>query len=90
MLSMTLATLGWGCWWLDLLLMRTVPDLVPSLAVVGTLASAFAVAGLVAAVLTLRGRNSVWFALAMIPLFANASLLSVPWLIDPGQLAESR
>ena len=82
MLSMTLASLGWGCWWLDLLLMRTVPDVVPSVAVVSTLASLLALAGLLAAIVTLRGRNQLWLGMAMIPLFANASLLTMPWLVD--------
>ena len=86
MLSMSLATLGWGCWWLDLLLARTVPDLVPDVAVVATLASLFAVGGLLAAVLSLRGRNRMWLAMAMVPFFANASLLSMPFLVDPLRL----
>jgi hypothetical protein len=85
MLSMSLATLGWGCWWLDLLLMRTVPDLVPNVAVVSTLASLLALAGLGAALITLRGRNRVWLSLSLVPLFANLSLLSVPWLVDPAR-----
>ena len=83
---MTLASLGWGCWWLDLLLARTVPDLVPSVAVVSTAASILAVVGLAMALVTLRGRNRVWLGMGMIPIFANASLLSMPWLIDSARL----
>lgn len=82
MLSMSLATLGWSCWWLDLLLARTVPDFVPNYALVSTVASAFAIGGLVLALLTLRGRNRLWLGLALVPLFANASLLSMPWLMQ--------
>ena len=86
MLSMSLATLGWGCWWLDLLLARTVPDLVPNVAVVSSLASVFGVGGLLAALVTLRGRNRMWLAMAMVPFFANVSLLTMPLLVDPARL----
>lgn len=81
MLSMSLGTLGWACWWLDLLLARTVPDLVPNFALVSTIASTFAVGGLICAVLSLRGQNRLWLGMALLPLFANASLLSMPWLM---------
>lgn len=84
MLAMTLASLGWGCWWLELLLWRLWPELAPSPTLVGTFAGLFALAGLVASVLTLRGRNKVWLALAAVPLFANLSLLAVPFLLPPG------
>jgi hypothetical protein len=86
MWSMTCATLGWACWWGDLVLARTVPDLVPDVALVSTVGSLFAAVGLVAAVLTLRGRNRVWMGLSLIPLFANGSLLSMPFLVQPGML----
>jgi hypothetical protein len=83
MLAMTLASLGWGCWWLELLLWRLWPALAPSPAVVGTAAGIFALAGLVASVLALRGRNRLWLAMAAVPLFANLSLLCVPFLLPP-------
>ncbi|QDU66318.1 hypothetical protein Pla86_13860 [Planctomycetes bacterium Pla86] len=82
MLSMSLATLGWACWWLDLLLARTVPDFVPNYALVSSVASFFAVAGLVLAFLSIRGRSRLWLGMAAVPLFANASLLSMPWLMQ--------
>ena len=82
MLSMSLATLGWACWWLDLVLARTVPDFVPNYALVSSVASAFALAGLVFAVVSVRGRNRLWLGMALVPLFANASLLSMPWLMQ--------
>lgn len=78
---MGLASAGWGCWWLELVAWRFFPAFAPSLAVVGWLAGAFAVAGVVAALLALRGRNVVWLAIAMVPLAANVSLLAVPFLL---------
>lgn len=85
---MTLASAAWGCWWLDLVLARFVPDVVPSFALVSTVASLLAGAGLLVAVVTLRGRNGLWLAIAAIPLLANASLLMVPYLIDPEGLRQ--
>ena len=82
MLSMTLASAAWGCWWLDLVLTRFVPDVVPSFALVSTVASLLAGAGFLVALITLRGRNGLWLAIAAIPLMANLSLLLVPYLID--------
>jgi hypothetical protein len=83
MLAMALASMGWGCWWLELLAWRFFPAYAPSLAVVGVASSLFAFAGLVAAVLALRGRNVVWLAITAVPLLANLSLLAVPFLIPP-------
>lgn len=84
MLSMCLASLAWGCYWLDVVLMRFLPDLVPSFALVSTLASAFALAGTLVALFTLRG-NPLWILLAGVPLLANLSLLIWPWLMaQPG------
>jgi hypothetical protein len=78
-LSMILATLGWGTWWCVLFLHRfaprvEVPLLLPSIA-----STLLAATGLVIAVLTLRARRA-WILFALAPLFANASLLLVPWL----------
>jgi len=84
MLAMGLASVGWGFWWLELALWRFVPQHAPSLTVVGTAAGIFAVAGTIAAVLTLRGRNRVWIAIACVPLFANLALLFVPFLLPEG------
>ncbi len=83
MMSMSLASLAWGCWWLDLVLMRFVPDVVPSFALMATLASLIAVVGVGVGLFSLRGRNAVWLGIAMIPILANASLLALPYLIDP-------
>ena len=81
---MALASLGWGCWWLDLVLARFVPDVVPHFALVATLASLFAVLGLGAGLLALRGRNRAWLALALWPVLANLALLAVPFLLPKG------
>ena len=86
---MSLASAAWGCWWLDLVLIRFVPDLVPKIGVVSTVASLLAGAGLAVALFTLRGTSRLWLALSLIPLLANLSLLFLPLLIDEAQLREA-
>jgi len=81
MLSMTLASLGWGCWWTVLFLRRFVPALDPGNVVPGTLATAFAVVGFLLAIVTVRARRS-WLLLTLVPLGANGSLLVMPWLAE--------
>lgn len=83
---MSLASAAWGCWWLDLVLIRFVPDLVPKIGVVATVAGILAAAGLAVAIFTLRGSSRLWLALSLIPLLANVSLLALPWLIDEAGL----
>jgi hypothetical protein len=78
MLSMTLASLGWGTWWVVLLLRRMF-DLTPGLTVPSFVSSVFAVAGLAVAVWCLRARRS-WLLFVMIPFLANLALLFMPWL----------
>lgn len=77
---MCLASLAWGCYWLDQVLMRFMPDLVPSFALVSSLASLFALGGTLVALFSFRG-NALWLALALVPLLANLSLLIWPWLM---------
>jgi hypothetical protein len=89
MTSMTLASAAWGCWWLDLVALRFLPDVVPSFAVVSTVASLLAAGGLATAVWAVRGSSRVWLALALIPVLANASLLAVPFLIDEAGLRQA-
>jgi len=79
MYAMTLATLGWGCWWLALALKKLAPEIAPSFATTATAASVFAVAGLALALLSVRARRS-WLLFTAVALFANASLLFLPWL----------
>jgi hypothetical protein len=77
MLAMTLATLGWGTWWVALFLHHVGVEIV--LDVPSVVSVVFALAGLGVALLTLRARRS-WIVFTLVPLFANASLLLVPWL----------
>lgn len=79
MYAMTLATIGWGCWWVALALKKLAPSLAPSFNQVATTASVFAIAGLALALLTVRAKRS-WLLFAAVALFANASLLFLPWL----------
>ena len=77
---MVFATAGWSVWWLAVLGMRLVPTWKPSFDVVSWVASGFAVVGLALAVFTVRGRRG-WVVLAMVPIFANGSLLALPSLL---------
>lgn len=78
MLSMTCASLGWGTWWI-LLLVKKLSGHAPGLLLPSVLSILFAALGLGVALLTLRARRS-WLLFALIPLLANASLLAMPWL----------
>lgn len=79
MLSMTFASLGWGVWWVMLVLRRFAPELSISLAVPDAVSTGCALVGFLIAVLTLRARRS-WLMFVAIPLLANASLFFMPWL----------
>ena len=76
---MTLASLGWGTWWVVLIMRKLAPGLTLGIVVPGAISTAFALLGLGVAVLTLRARRS-WILFVTVPLFANLSLLVVPWL----------
>lgn len=78
---MSCATFAWGCWWTDLVMARFVPDVLPSIALVASIASVFAGVGLLTGLLCLRGRSRLWLAIATIPILANASLLATPLLL---------
>lgn len=78
MLSMTLASLGWGTWWI-LLFVKKLAGVSPGLLVPSVFSTVFAIMGLGIALLTLRARRS-WLLFSLIPLLANASLLAMPWL----------
>jgi hypothetical protein len=75
---MILATLGWGTWWCVLLVHKLAPGRELPLAVPAAISTTAAVLGLGIALLTLRARRA-WILFALVPLFANASLLLVPW-----------
>lgn len=78
MLAMTFASLGWGVWWV-LLLLRRLFDLTPGLTAPSVLSTAFALCGLALTFWCLRARRS-WLLFVSIPLLANGALLFMPWL----------
>ena len=78
-LAMMLATLGWGTWWCVLFVRHFAPGREIPFFVPATISTAAALLGLGIAVLTLRARRA-WILFALVPLFANGSLLFVPWL----------
>ena len=77
---MILATLGWGTWWCVLFVHHFAPERTIPLALPAALSTALALLGLLVAILTLRARRA-WVLFALAPLFANGSLLFVPWLV---------
>lgn len=81
MLSMILATCGWGVWWLALVSFKLIEGWRYDSSVPSIVAGAFAVPGLVLALLSLRGRRA-WLLLALVPVFSNASLLVFPTVLD--------
>ena len=85
MQSMTLAALGWGVWWVGLFLARFWPEISPSFlsgrALITALSVLCALPGLVLALLTVRARRS-WLPFSLVAIFANLSLLLLPWLLD--------
>jgi len=78
---MTLASLGWGTWWVLLFAKKLFGVRPESLFVPGLVSTVFAVTGLVFALSCVRARRS-WLLLVTIPILANASLLFLPWLAD--------
>ena len=77
--SMVLATAGWSVWWATLVLARWWPGSAPSPLVAAWIGFAFAAVGFFLAVFTVRARL-VWVVLAGVPLFANGSLMLLPWV----------
>ena len=81
MLSMSLASLGWGTWWVLLFVRKLFGVRPASLEIPGLVSTTFAILGLLVAFWCLRARRS-WLLFVMIPVLANGSLLFVPWLAD--------
>ena len=81
MLSMSLATLGWGAWWTKLFLMRFAPSIAPSLATTNAVACVFAGAGFLVALWAVRAKLA-WLLVTAVPLFANGSLLCMPMVVE--------
>lgn len=80
MLSMTLASLGWGVWWFALVLRELAPRFAPSLATIFGVSCSFAALGFLCGLVTLRARLA-WALITCVPLFANASLLVLPLVV---------
>ena len=80
MLSMCLASLGWGAWWIAILLLRFAPEHAPALRTTALVGGAFALPGLLVAVWTIRAK-AAWILITLVPLLANLSLLALPVLI---------
>lgn len=83
MLSMTLASLGWGCWWAALFLAKFTA-VHPDTRSVAITAALFAVPGILVALYTVRAQRA-WLYFVAIPLLANAGLLLLP-LVVPSDL----
>lgn len=77
---MTLASLGWGSWWVALFVHHFFPGIVDGFGLTSVVSTSFALFGLGISVLTLRGQRS-WLLFVLIPIFANASLLFLPWMV---------
>ena len=77
---MTLATLGWGVWWVSVLLHKFVPGLSPGLGATYVVTCALAGVGFCLACFTVRARL-IWVLLAGVPMFANGTLLLLPVLL---------
>lgn len=80
MYSMTLASVGWGCWWVAFFL-RRIAGVELSVALVGSIADVFAIVGLVLAFLTIRSKRT-WLLFAFVAMMANGALLFVPWMLE--------
>ena len=85
MFSMSMATLGWGIWWITLVLAHFVPDLRPELRITEWGAGACGVIGLLAAFWAFRAKLA-WILIMSIAVFANGSLLLMPWIVDAWRL----
>ncbi len=81
MVSMTLASLGWGTWWVLLFTKKLFGVRPESLFVPSLISTVFAVTGLVYALWCIRAQRS-WLVFVMIPILANLSLLFLPWFAD--------
>lgn len=77
MLSMTFASFGWAAWWLLAFLKHFAPDHAPSSTTVQWVGVGFAAPGFLIGLWTIRARLS-WIVVTLVPLLANASLLSMP------------
>lgn len=82
---MSMASLGWAVWWVTLVLARFAPNARPDLRVTEWAAGVFAVIGFAAALWAFRAKLA-WLLIMAIALFANGSLLVMPWIVDAWKL----
>jgi hypothetical protein len=85
MFSMSMASLGWAVWWTTLVIARFVPDATPDLRITEWAAGACAVLGFLAALWAFRAKLA-WILIMSIAVFANGSLLLMPWIVDAWRL----
>ncbi len=85
--SMCMASLGWGIWWISLLLVRFAPAFAPDFRASCWIAGCFAAVGFLAALWGFRAKLD-WILFLLVPLFANASLLAVPWVVKSLRIVE--
>lgn len=78
---MSMASLGWAVWWTILVLARFAPSVAPNLRIAEWIAGSCAVVGFLAAVWSFRAKLA-WILIMGIALFANGSLLVMPWVVD--------
>ena len=79
--SMVFATLGWGVWWVTIFVHRFWPEFTVDLFWPSTVAGTLAAIGFALAFFSIRAKR-IWVLLALVPMFANGSLLLVPTLLD--------
>ena len=80
MLSMTLASLGWGAWWVAVALAKLAPAIAPGVGLTQGVSSAFAIAGLLCGLFTLRAKLA-WILITGVPILANVALIVFPLLL---------
>ena len=78
---MVFATLGWGVWWITVFVHRFWPEWTPDLIWPAAIGGTFAAVGFALAFFSIRARR-IWVLLALVPMFANGSLLLVPTMLD--------
>jgi hypothetical protein len=87
MFSMCMASLGWAIWWVSLLIVRLAPGHAPDFRVTAWSAGAFAAIGFLAALWSFRAKLA-WILFMLVPMFANGSLLAVPWVVKSLRLVD--
>ncbi|MBL8858079.1 MAG: hypothetical protein JNL28_06230 [Planctomycetes bacterium] len=81
MFSMSLASLGWAVWWTTLVILRFSPRTHLDLRIIEWTAGTIAAVGFLAALWCFRAKLA-WLLIMSIALFANGSLLMMPWIVD--------